>query len=164
MRTMLMREIFRVLGPIVAAVALLHSLGDPAGAQVPTKQMKLTEKQVVSFIAAQKKMASARAETDAEVIAKEHGFASLDEIDDVESNIVLLMGSIDPQTRVFTEPPVLIRRRIDEVTADKSMSEDDRKQLLQELNEALKSAQPIQFPDNIELVKKYYEKIQSALE
>jgi hypothetical protein len=27
----------------------------------------------------------------------------------------------------------------------------------------LKSAQPIQFPSNIELVKKYYEKIDAAL-
>ena len=35
--------------------------------------------------------------------------------------------------------------------------------LLEELNEALKSAQPIQFPGNIELVKKHYDKIDAAL-
>jgi hypothetical protein len=35
--------------------------------------------------------------------------------------------------------------------------------MLEELNEALKSAQPIQFPGNIELVKKYYDKIDAAL-
>ncbi|HEY7550691.1 MAG TPA: hypothetical protein VH913_14385 [Hyphomicrobiaceae bacterium] len=164
MRTMLMREIFRIFGPMIAALALLHTLGAPAGAQVATKQMKLAEKQIVSFIAAQKKMASARAETEAEAIAKEHGFASLDEIDDVEANIVLAMGSIDPQTHAFVEPPVLIKRRIDEVTADKSISEEERKNLLQELNESLKTAQPIQFPENVELVKKYYDKLQAALE
>jgi hypothetical protein len=39
------------------------------------------------------------------------------------------------------------------------MSEKDKKQALQELNEALKEAQPIQFPSNIELVKKYYDQI-----
>jgi hypothetical protein len=161
---MLMRGIFRVFGPMTAALALLHAFGAPAGAQVATKQMKLTEKQIVSFIAAQKKMASARAETEDEAIAREHGFASLDEIDDVEANIVLLMGSIDPQTHAFVEPPVLIKRRIDEVTVDKSISEAERKNLLQELNESLKSAQPIQFPENVELVKKYYDKLQAALE
>ena len=35
--------------------------------------------------------------------------------------------------------------------------------LLATLNEALKTAEPIQFPSNIELVKKYYEKIDAAL-
>jgi hypothetical protein len=35
--------------------------------------------------------------------------------------------------------------------------------MLDELNEALKSAQPIQFPNNIELVRKHYDKIDEAL-
>ena len=34
---------------------------------------------------------------------------------------------------------------------------------LKELEEALKTAQPIQFPSNVELVKKYYDKIDAAL-
>jgi hypothetical protein len=161
---MLMREIFRIFGPLLGALALLYAFGAPVGAQVATKQLKLTEQQIVGFIAAQKKMASVRAETEAEAIAKEHGFASLDEIDDVEANIVLLMGSIDPQTRSFVEPPVLIKRRIDEVTADKSIPDEEKKNILQELNESLKTAQPIQFPENIELIKKYYDKIQAAIE
>jgi hypothetical protein len=36
--------------------------------------------------------------------------------------------------------------------------------MLDELNEALKSAQPIANPGNIELVKKYYEKIDAVLQ
>jgi len=35
--------------------------------------------------------------------------------------------------------------------------------MLEELNEALKSVQPIQFPGNIDLVRKYYDKIDAAL-
>ena len=35
----------------------------------------------------------------------------------------------------------------------------DKRRALAELNEALKMAQPIQFPSNIELVKKYYDKL-----
>jgi hypothetical protein len=162
---MLMRAIFRLLGVMMVA-ALLHSLGStaPAHAQAEPKQIKLTEKQVEGFIAVQKKMATAKAESEFEAIAKEYGFATLDEHDDVEANVLMVMDGIDPQTKAFSEPPVLVKRRIEEVTADKAMPDADKKQALQELNDALKIAKPIQFPGNIELVKKYYEQIQTALE
>jgi hypothetical protein len=35
--------------------------------------------------------------------------------------------------------------------------------MLDELNDALKSALPIQFPNNIELVRKHYDRIDEAL-
>lgn len=161
-----MHAIFRLLGAIVVAAAVLHAASGlvPAEAQAPTRQIKLTERQVEGFIAAQKRMATVKAEAEFEAMAKEHGFASLDEIDDVEANILLLMNAIDPATRAFSEPPVLIKRRIDEVTADTSMPEAERKQTLQELTAALKSARPIQFPDNVELVKRYYDRLQAVLE
>jgi hypothetical protein len=161
-----MRAIFRWLGAIAAAVALVQvsaTLG-PASAQGPMKQIQLTEKQVEGFIAAQTKMATAKAEAEFEAIAKAHGFSTLDELDDVEANILLLMESIDPQSRAFSEPPIQIKRRIEVAKADKSIPDADRKQILEDLNEALKHAQPIQFPANIELVKKYYDRIQAALE
>jgi hypothetical protein len=161
-----MREIFRLLGALMVAVALMQSLGslDGANAQVPAKQIKLTEKQVESFIAVQKKMATAKTDAEFEAIAKEHGFAGLDEHDDVEANILLLMDGIDPQTKAFSEPPIQIKRRIDEIRADKTMPEADRKQALEELIQALKSAKPIEFPGNVELVRKYYDQLQAVLE
>ena len=161
-----MREIFRLLGAFTVAVALMHSLGglDGANAQAPAKQIKLTAQQVESFIAAQKKMATAKADAEFEAIAKEHGFAGLDEHDDVEANILLLMDGIDPRTRAFSEPPIQIVRRIDEIKADKTMPEADRKQALEELTQALKSAKPIEFPGNVELVRKYYDQLQAVLE
>jgi len=161
-----MPEVFRLLGAAAVAVALISALGtlDPASAQAVTKQVKLTEKQVEGFIAAQKKMAAAKVDAEFESIAKQHGFASLDELDDVEANILLVMDGIDPQSKAFAEPPVQIKRRIEEIKADKSMPETEMKQVLDELNEALKNAQPIQFPANIELVRKYYDKIQAALQ
>jgi hypothetical protein len=170
-----MRDIMRLLVAGALAVALLPLAvpsGSPLGGaapasaqqQAPTKQIKLTEKQVEGFIAVQKKMATAKGEAEFEAIAKQHGFASLDEHDDVETNILLVMDGIDPKTKAFSEPPVVIKRHLDEISADKQMPEADRKQAVQELNEALKVAKPIQFPGNIELVKKYYEQIQAALE
>jgi hypothetical protein len=161
-----MRDVVRLLGAILTVAALLHALGGlkPAQAQSAIRQIKLTEKHIEGFIAAQKKMVTARAEAEFEAIAKENGFASLDEIDDVEANIVLLMNAIDPTTRAFSEPPALIERRIEEVKADKSMPEAERKQALQGLTGALGSARTIQFPGNIELVKRYYDRLQAALE
>ena len=75
-----MREILRLLAAGAVAVAGLHALGLPPDAplgvaapayaqqqvqqQAPTKQIKLTEKQVEGFIAVQKKMATAKGEAD----------------------------------------------------------------------------------------------------
>jgi hypothetical protein len=109
-------------------------------------------------------MATAKADAEFEAIAKEHGFAGVDEHDDVEANILLLMDGIDPRTRAFSEPPVQIMRRIEEVKADKTMPEADRKQALEELTQALKTAKPIEFPGNVELVRKYYDQLQAVLE
>jgi hypothetical protein len=99
-----------------------------------------------------------------ESIAKKHGFADFNEYDDVASNISMVMAGIDPQTKAFTDPKVAIKKEIDEVTADKSMPDKEKKQTLDELNDALKTAQPIQYKENIELVKKYWDKIDAVLQ
>ena len=97
-------------------------------------------------------------------IAKKFGFKDFNEYDDVASNIALVMAGIDPQTKAFTDPPTAIKREIEEITADKSMPEKERKQALDELAEAMKMAQPIQFPGNIEIVKKYYDRLEPLLQ
>jgi multidrug resistance efflux pump len=161
-----MLDTFRHLAAAAVAVAFTIALGalHPAAAQTAVKQIQLTEKQVEAFIAAQKKITAAKADAELEGIAKQHGFASLDELDDVEANILLVMDGIDPDSKAFAEPPVQIKRRIEAVTSDKSMPEADRKQALAELNESLKSAQPIQFRSNIDLVKKYYDRLRAVLQ
>ena len=50
-----------------------------------------------------------------------------------------------------------------EVAADKTIPEKEKKDLLKELEEALTTAQSVQYPSNIELVRKYYDKIDPAL-
>ena len=74
------------------------------------------------------------------------------------------IASFNPKTKAFTEPAAAIKQEIAEVSANKTMPAPEKKQMLEELNEALKSAQPIKFPGNIELVKKYYDKINGALQ
>ena len=99
-----------------------------------------------------------------ETIAKKHGFGSSQEYDDVAANISMVMAGIDPQTKAFTEPKEAIQKEIEEVKADKSIPEKEKKQMLEELTEALKTAAADPDPSNIELVKKYYDKIDAVLQ
>jgi len=169
-----MQQMLRLFVAVTAAVALLHLTG-VASAQSPVKQLKLTQKHVEGFIAAHKDMGAVvdkmqpdkpdpAIQGELEAIAKKFGFKDFNEYDDVAANIALVMAGMDPQTKAFTDPPTAIKREIDEVNADKTMPEREKKQALEELNEAMKMAQPIQFPGNIELVKKYYDKLEPLLQ
>jgi hypothetical protein len=169
-----MQQVFRLFIAAFAAIAVVHFSG-AVSAQAPVKQMKLTEKQVEGFIAAHKDMGAVAEKMEGdkpdpnvqkqlESIARKFGFKDFNDYDDVASNIALVMAGMDPQTKAFTDPPTAIKREIDEVTADKSMPEKERKQALDELNEAMKMAQPIQYPGNIELIKKYYDRLEPLLQ
>ena len=171
-----MQQMLRWTIAAAAAVAFAH-FGAAAMAQA-VKQIKLSEAQIEGFIAAQKDMAAVtekmqgeasdkpdpKVQAELESVAKKHGFASFAEYDEVAANISMVMAGIDPQSRTFTDPKVAIQKEIDEVTSDKSIPDKEKKQMLEELNEALKTAQPIQNPGNIELVKKYYDKIDAVLQ
>jgi len=166
---------YRALRLTISAMAIAFvSFPTKVPAQVSTTQIILTEKQMEGFIAAQKAMSAVleraqgtsfsdqafakyRAERDG--VIKKYGFKDYAEYETVAANIFIVMESMDPQTKVFTDPHTAIQKEIEAVRADKTTRVSERKQLLEELNEALKSAQSIQFPSNIELVTKYYDKI-----
>jgi hypothetical protein len=163
---------------IVAAVAVVF-VGFPTGspAQVAAAQIKLTEKHVEGFIAAQRDMSAvaekmqgsvfsnhpnAKYEVELNAVTKKYGFKNFAEYEAVAANISLVMAAIDPQTKVFADPRAAIKKELEEVSANKTIANNEKKKLLRELNEALKSAEPIQFPTNIELVTKYYDKIDAT--
>ena len=50
-------------------------------------------------------------------------------------------------------------KKIAEIIADKTISKRDKTELLNEFEKRLNAAQPIQYPSNIELVRKYYDQI-----
>ena len=154
------------------ALALLDSGLAPAQ---EVKQIKLTEKHMQGFIAAHEDMAklydraspdnsNPKVEAQAEAVAKKNGFASLAEHDVVAMNISMIMSGIDPQTKKFTEPPEQIKHEIAALTADNSVPKDEKKQVLAELEMALKDAKPIQFKENIALVLKYFDKLPALME
>jgi hypothetical protein len=175
-----MHQVVRVAFAALVAGIFLNFAGFAAaqpGLPPAVKQIQLTEKHIESFIAAQKDMSPilekiqgntadqlpASIQAELEAAAKKHGFKDFADYDEVVGNITMVMAGIDPKTKAFTEPAAAIKKEIAELTADKTIPAQDKKQMLEELNEALKSAEPIKFPSNIELVKKYYDKIDASL-
>jgi hypothetical protein len=169
-----MHQVLRLSVTAFAVVALAY-LSGIVSAQAPVKQIKLSDKQIESFIAAHKdmaeafdKMAGEKSETAAQAqldtIAKKFGFKGHGEYDEVATNIAMVMFGIDPQTKSFTDPPTLAKKELEDAKADKTLPEKERKQLVEELTEQLKTVQPIQHPGNIELVKKYYDKLEPLLQ
>jgi hypothetical protein len=157
------------LGVLFSALLAL-ALFDPGAATAQeVKQIKLTEKHIQGFMAASKDMAQLyegadpdkpdpKMEAQAAAVAKRNGFASLAEYDDASMNISMIMSGIDPQSRKFTEPPEQIKREIAALKADKSVLEMEKREGLAQLEAALKNAKPIQFKENIALVK-YFDKL-----
>jgi len=156
---------------LFAASAIAQSQKDGQG-QSQFKQIKLTEKQVRDFISAQKQLAPLASKLEAaddkpdpalqkqiEQIAKSNGFSTLDEFDDVAGNISLVLAGLDPQSGHFTEPPDQIKKDIDELKQDKQLSQKDKDEAVAEMQEALKRAAPLQFKENVAVVKKYQKEL-----
>jgi hypothetical protein len=140
------------------------------------KQMALTDKQIEGVLAAQKDIDAIaeklpdNAKPDSKVTAlldeavRKNGFASYDEYNNVVDNIGMVLVGFDPATKKYVGTEVLIRAQIAQVEADKKMPAKDKKQALDELNEALKVPAPaIENQGNIDLVTKYYDKLAQAL-
>ncbi len=139
----------------------------------PMKQMELTEKQVESLLVAQKEMDAVtdklpegaqdkpdpKLQAQLEGIAKKNGFASMDDYGAVYDNVSLVMSGIDPKTKAFTEPPEMLKKQIAAVQADTKIPAKDKKAILEDMNGALKSMEPVKFPGNVTLVTKYFDKL-----
>ena len=152
-----------------------RSFPTSAPARVAVTQIKLTEKHVEGFIATQKGMsavvekmmqgavfsnsANARYQAELKAVTKKHGFKNFAEYEAVAASISLVMAAINLQTKVFTDPPTAIEQELEDVIAANNIPNSEKKKLLRSLTLALKAARHIQFPTNIELVQKYYDKI-----
>lgn len=157
---------------LLAAAAVLTS----ASAQ-EVKQIKLTEAQVKNFIAAQSDLAAIASkiqsagdkpdpalQAELESIAKQHGFADFTELDDVAANISIVMAGLDSQTGDFVDPVEALQKELEDVKTDESIPEADKKQLVEELNEAIKTTPPLQNKENIDVVKAHRADIEKALQ
>ncbi len=159
---------------LTGLILALVSLPINASAQTSATQIQLVEKNIEGFIAAQKDMsalaekmqgaaflsqAHAKYRTEREMLAKKYGFRDFAEYEAVANNISLVMTAIDSKTKEYNDPQTAIKKEIEDVMTDKTIPNKEKKLLVGELNEALKSVTSIQFPGNIELVKRYYDNI-----
>jgi hypothetical protein len=187
-----MREFIRPAAAALSIVCLAASIAvistDSALAQAPAqaapppgqppalKQMALTEKQIEAVLVAQKDMNAItdklpqdakpdpKVMAQLEAIAKKNGFAGNDDYNNVLDNINLVEAGIDPATKKYVGSEAVVKAQIAEVQADKKMSAKDKKQALDDLNMALKAPEPpVQNKGNIDLVLKYYDKLNAVL-
>ena len=148
----------------------------PPPQEAPLKQIALTDAQVQSVLAAAKEMdpitekIDENAKPDPKItaqldgIAKRFGFANYDDYNLVVDNITLVLGGFDPATKKYVGDEAVIKAQIAQVTADKKISAKDKKEILADLNGALKAPMPvIENKGNIDLVTKYYDKLAEAL-
>ncbi len=73
-----------------------------------------------------------------------------------------MIDGIDPQSRKYVGADVMLKKQIAEMQADAKMPAADKKQALAELDDALKSIEPVKNAGNIDLVLKYYDKLAAA--
>jgi len=150
-----------------------------AAAEPAMKEITLTDKQIQGVLAGHKDVDKIAAKLpddpngkpDPKVVAqldataKKHGFASYDEYSDVIEAIGMVLAGVDAKTKTYVGPEAELKQQIAAVEADTKLSADDKKQALQDLNEALKNPGPaVTNKTNIELVLKNYDALSEALE
>jgi hypothetical protein len=174
-----------VTRPIAAALSLACMLlfaavlptanalaAQPEQAEETLKQIPLSDKQIEGVIAAKPDIDAIMAKVpqdtekpDPKVMAqldgaaKKHGFANYNEYETVILNINLVLDGFDPDAKKYVGSEAMLKKQIEEVKADKQMSPKDKKEALDELNEALKSVTPLQVPGNVQVVTKFYDKL-----
>lgn len=158
----------RVLAALLSLLVFGAQASGPAAAQV-MKQMALTDQHITSFIAAQTdfaplvvKLSEAADEptdalkTELNDVAKKNGFASFDEYMDVNDNIAYVMGGLNRNTMEFTEPIERKKAEIASYEADKGIPKDEKDRAITYLNKEIAAMVPLQFKDNIEVVKRHF--------
>jgi hypothetical protein len=157
-------------------VAMAQAAATPPQEQALT-QVALTESQVEAYLAVEPEIQPIVAKipedssqapdpkilSQLDAIAKKHKFASYEEFDGIGENISLVLDGIDPESKKYVGPDVLLKKQIAAIQADAKMPAADKKAALEEMNAALKAVEPLKFPSNIAIVVKYYDKIEAAM-
>jgi hypothetical protein len=163
----------------VASTDAALAQAQPPAEQGEMKQIALTQKQIDSYLAAKKDMDAiidklpqdaqqqqpdAKTTAQLDAVAKKYKFSAYEEYDTVGGNIEMVLQGYDQQTKKYVGAETVIKQQIAAVKAEKGMSPKDKKEALEQLNEALKTAAaPLQFPANVDLVTKNIDKIEAAM-
>ena len=172
-----MKQTLGLIASLVLAVGVAVSPSSAQTTSTEFKQIKLAEKSVQGFIAAQKDLAAmaaklqaagdkpdAKLQAELEGVATKNGFANFAELDDVAANISMVMAGLDPQSGDYMDPIEAIKKEMEEIKKDDKIPEKDKKQMLEEMDQALKTTPPLQYKENVTLVKKFQKDIEKALQ
>jgi hypothetical protein len=165
------------LAAITASQTIYAQQQQPGQSQDDLRQVPLTDQQIEAFLAAQNDMDAIlekmpdqdggspdpKVISQLDSVAKKYKFLNYAEYDQVGGNIGLVIAGIDPDKKKYVGVDVVLKKQIAEVQADKQMSAKDKKEQLEDLNAQLQSVEPVKIPANIELVSKYYDKLNAAM-
>ena len=145
------------------------------------KQIALSQQKVDGLIAVQKKVremeskkdpkgtapkqADAQAGKDLDGIVKANGFASLSDFADTNFSIGMVLSGMDPDGGDYIGTTAALQKEQAQVKADKKMPANEKKEALEEIEAAMKSApteKPL--PGNIALVKSNLAKLSEGLQ
>ncbi len=146
----------------------------PAAGEV--KQIALTPALIEQFIAAKKdidtvleKMPDGTDEPDPgtmsklDAVAKKYKFAGYKDYDAVENNIGIVMAGIDPDAKRYIGVDAVIKKQVADIQADKQISAKDKKDTIDQLNATLPTIPKLQFPGNVDVVVKNYDRLNEAM-
>jgi hypothetical protein len=160
---------FALMAVIAVLLLQVPAVGQP---EPGNAQIRLTEGHIESYLAAVGEVAAlvkiyenkkdSEGREKLEKVATKHGFKNFNEYDDVDANIVLVLLGVDPRTKIYTDPAKEIKEEIARAKADKSIPPREKKQMLDDLNSALKGVVPVRYPTNIALVLRHYDRIDAA--
>ncbi|MEO0671187.1 MAG: hypothetical protein AAFZ05_04090 [Pseudomonadota bacterium] len=183
---MLMKPLAICLALTLAGPASLTALlfATPAAAETPQasptiKQVRLTEQHVQGFIAMQKVLTelarslesagASGAQGDEQVVqklealARENGYASFAEFDNIAANITLVISGIDPDTGKYADPRDLMRADIEDIRKDETLTDKERDELIKDLEAAIEGTPAVAYPENIEVVRKFAREIEGVI-
>jgi hypothetical protein len=159
------------------SLALFAGIGMSVAASAQEfKQVQLSEKQVQSFIEAQKDFAPLSSKLveggekpdeglkkQLEDVAKKHGFASFSEFEDVGANITIVLDGLDRASGNYTDPVEKMKKELEEIKADDSIPADDKKLAIDDLTQEISAAQPLKYKENVDIVKKHIAELETLM-
>ena len=169
-----MRHVLRNITASLAAAYLML-----AGAHLQAqeiKQLQISDKQVESFIAAQKDFAPLASKlleggekpsdaliAELETVAKKHGFATFAEYEDVGANISIVLEGLDRKSGEYVDPVEKMKKELEDIKSDTSIPDEDKKLAIEDLNLEIAAAQPLKFKENVDVVKKHRDAIEKLI-
>ena len=147
-----------------------------AGDAAQVRQIPLTPALVDQFVAAKKEVdtvldtlpdgtdqpdPATLAKLDA--AAKKYKFDDYKQYDATENNIGIVMAGIDPITKAYVGPEAVIKKQISDVEADKQIPAKDKSETVAQLNAALATIPKLQYPGNVEVVTKNFDRLNAAM-